>query len=306
MKRLLVVCWHNVEPSWTFPAARLDGFERQLRVLAAAGDVVALSDGLDALAGNGRLSPRAVALTFDDGYRDNLERAVPLLQRLGLPATFFLVPGLLSGTVEPWWETLYWAFTRRTCQRLAWEGERVDGAGPQRWRAALDRIVEELKRRPAHARDRVMEDMVRQLAPAGSRQERAAFMDWDGARRLVAHGFSVGSHSLTHPILSQEAPERQLQELAESRRLLEDRLGVTVDVVAYPNGRAQDFTVDTVAGARAGGYRYGLTTIEGWNSPATGPYEIRRFVLMPDEGLHGLRPLPRRAWAAVRGAARGR
>jgi peptidoglycan/xylan/chitin deacetylase (PgdA/CDA1 family) len=280
VKRLLVVCWHNVEPSWAFPGrpgAGLRGLERQLRVIAAAGEVVSLRDGLDALAGDGPLSQRAVALTFDDGYRDNLELAVPLLERLGLPATFFLVPGLLSGTVEPWWETLYWAFARRT-------REPVDGA-------AVDRIAESLKRQPAEARDAAVDEVVRQLAPSGSWSERTGFIDWDGARRLVAAGFSVGSHTLTHPILSRESPEAQQRELAESRRELEQRLGITVDVVAFPNGRPQDFTTDTLATARACGYRYGLTTIERWNGPATGPYEIRRFVLAADEGLRGLRTL---------------
>jgi peptidoglycan/xylan/chitin deacetylase (PgdA/CDA1 family) len=303
MKRLLVACWHNLEPSWAFPGepgAGVQGLERQLRVLATAGQVVALRDGLDALAGDGRLSPRAVALTFDDGYRDNLELAIPLLRRLGLPATFFLVPGLLSRTVEPWWETLSWAFARRTRQRLTWERERVDGDAPHGWGAAFERIVEELKRRPEQARTGAVDGIVHQLEPAGSRSERAAFIDWDGARRLVADGFTVGSHTLTHTILSRESPERQRHELAESRRLLEDRLGVTVDVVAYPNGRRQDFAADTVACARATGYRYGLTTIERWNGPSTDPYEVRRVVLDAGEGLRALHAIRRGAWGAMR------
>src|SRR6266550_9463146 len=109
--RLRIFLWHNVDASWSFPSRSGTGprgMERQFRFLRRVANVVPLRDALEALADGRDLPPRAVAITFDDGYRDNLEIAVPLLQRLGLPATFFLVPGILSGAVQPWWEALGW------------------------------------------------------------------------------------------------------------------------------------------------------------------------------------------------------
>src|SRR2546423_14531892 len=112
---LRVFAWHNVESSWCFPCragSGVRGLERQLRFLHHAANVVPLGDALQGLAEGRDLPPRAVAITFDDGYRDNLELAVPMLEALALPATFFLVPGLLSGSTQPWWEVLAWGFAR--------------------------------------------------------------------------------------------------------------------------------------------------------------------------------------------------
>ena len=110
--RLLIVAWHNVERTWNYPAAPgagAAGFEHQLRRLQRLGTIVPLAPSLRQLTTGQPLPPRAIALTFDDGYRDNLEVGAPVLERLGLPATFFLVPGILDGTVSPWWETVAWA-----------------------------------------------------------------------------------------------------------------------------------------------------------------------------------------------------
>ncbi len=123
--RLLVLGWHNVASTWLFPSnsgAGPKGMERQLRFLRRSTNVVDLREALAALTTGRPLPPRAVAITFDDGYRDQLELAVPMLERLGLPATFFLVPGLLDRTVPAWWEELAWTFTRATRRSVVWEG----------------------------------------------------------------------------------------------------------------------------------------------------------------------------------------
>jgi peptidoglycan/xylan/chitin deacetylase (PgdA/CDA1 family) len=113
--RLLIVAWHNVERTWNYPAAPgagAAGFEHQLRRLQRLGTIVPLAPSLRQLTTGQPLPPRAIALTFDDGYRDNLEVGALVLERLGLPATFFLVPGILDGAVSPWWETVAWAVQR--------------------------------------------------------------------------------------------------------------------------------------------------------------------------------------------------
>src|SRR5829696_2195147 len=122
-RRLLVLAWHNVDPTWCFPAPGGDrGLERQLAFLARRCNVVPLAEGLRALDQDDPLPPRAVALSFDDGYRDQLELAAPMLAQLGLPATFFLVPGLLDRTARPWWEELGWIFSRSSQDVVAFQG----------------------------------------------------------------------------------------------------------------------------------------------------------------------------------------
>src|ERR1700753_3649328 len=125
--RLLVLGWHNIDPTPGFPdppgVGRL-GFAKQLRTLQRFANVLRLEDALRLLAAGGPPPPRAVVLTFDDGYLDNLELGVPMLAEHDFPATFFLVPGFLSGTVGAWWEDLSAAFERARAPRL-----RRGGAG---------------------------------------------------------------------------------------------------------------------------------------------------------------------------------
>jgi peptidoglycan/xylan/chitin deacetylase (PgdA/CDA1 family) len=303
-RRLLVLAWHNVDPSWCFPApagAGARGLERQLAFLARRCNVVPLAEGLRALDQDDRLPPRAIALTFDDGYRDQLELAAPILARLGLPATFFLVPGLLDGTARPWWELLAWILTRSTRGSVAWEGRTIDLGDDGRRRRALATVLAGLKRRDQLARDAALDELAERCAPDGKPEEHASFLDWDGARQLARRGFTVASHSLHHAILAEESPSAQERDLTLSRRRLEEELQVPVRLLAYPNGKLPDYSQATVAAARGAGYSHALTTLEGWNQPTTAPFEIRRFVQQPERGAPGLALVPLHpVWARVR------
>ncbi len=248
-----------------------------------------------------RLEEERVALTFDDGYRDQLELAVPMLDRLGLPATFFLVPGLLEGTVQAWWEQLAWIFTRATRESVVWEGQTVGLRSPAERRASLGAVLENLKRRDRRGRDATLEELLDRCAPEGKLEEQAAFLDWDGARQLARRGFTVASHSLVHNILAEEPGPEQEQDLLVSRRQLEQELDLPVELLAYPNGKRPDYSQATIAAAARAGYAHALTTIEGWNRPATGPYEVRRFVQQPERGAPGLAIVPLHPlWSQVR------
>lgn len=296
--RLTVLAWHNVESTWCFPAAAgagPRGFERQLGLLRRACKVVPLATALDDLAAGRRIGPRAVALTFDDGYRDHLELAAPALQRLGLPATFFLVPGLLSREVRAWWEIASWAFTRARRPELHWEGGRFPLTSPELRRTAADEVLELLKPRDRVAREAAVADLVEALDPAGSPEDRELFLDWDGAADLVRRGFDVGSHSMYHAILSQEEPGEQQRDLAESRRRLQDGLGVPAPILAYPNGTSRDYDAATIAAAQAAGHSHAVTMRTAMAAAAAPPYEVPRIGLTPLTG-------PRELWWWLRDA----
>lgn len=286
--RLLVLGWHNVAGTWSFPSAPgagRRGLERQLRFLAHAGNVVRLDEALDALVAGRTLPPRAVALTFDDGYADNLTLAAPLLERLGFPATFFLVPGLLSGEVRAWWEVLGWAFGRASSTALAWEGASYAVATASQRRSAYEGVAERLKRRNREWRAAAMTDLLDRLAPAGTPPGPELFLDWSGARELARRGFAIGSHSTYHAILSEEEAAAQQADLAESRRRLEEELRTPAPLLAYPNGTRRDYDAVTIAAAAWAGHRYAVTTLDGWNRSSVPPFEIRRSVMYPERGL---------------------
>jgi peptidoglycan/xylan/chitin deacetylase (PgdA/CDA1 family) len=263
--RLLIVAWHNVERTWHYPAAAgggIAGFERQLRRLRRLGTVVPLARALRLLSTGQPLPPRAIALTFDDGYRDNLELGAPVLERLGLPATFFLVPGILSGMVRPWWEEIAWALARTPRTTVEWDGRRLP-VGGRPGRQSREWLTERLKELDEAARRRAVAELLERLEPDGQLDHMELFLDWDGARELVRRGFSVGAHSMEHAILARETPAAQLTDLVESRRCLEAELGVAVDLLAYPNGTRSDYDTATVEAARSAGYAHALTARTG-------------------------------------------
>ncbi len=272
-ERLTILAWHNVEPTWCYPAppgAGVRRLERQLRRLARFAAVLPLESALRTLRAGSPLPHRAVALTFDDGYKDVLDLAVPLLERLQLPATFFLVPGLLGGEVRAWWELLGWAFAN----------EVLPARGPQGRRSYLW-LSGRLRQMGRTERDQATSELVERLRPQGRAGDRELFLDWLGARELVQRGFGVGSHSNSHAVLSRESPDEQFRDLVTARRRLERGLGVPVRLLAYPSGQPGEYDRDTVRAAERAGYWHAFTTDAGWNSPSTPPLEGHRVVLEP-------------------------
>jgi peptidoglycan/xylan/chitin deacetylase (PgdA/CDA1 family) len=284
--RLLILGWHNVAGTYGFPSAPgrgERGIEQQLSILARTANVLALEEALVRMYNGESLPSRAVALTFDDGYRDNLTLAVPMLERLGLPATFFLVPGLLSGEADAWWETIGWALQSSARESLSWEGMSLALSNPHERDAAYSQIVKRLKRRDNRERATMMLELLELLDPPGEPPD--LFMDWEGARELVKRGFSVQSHTCSHVVLAQENLESQRRELTEAKQLLEQELDIDISTIAYPHGGPQDYNAVTVRLAGEAGYRWAVTTREAFTTSAVPPLESRRCVIYPERGV---------------------
>lgn len=283
---LTIFGWHNVESTWCFPVSGsgVSGLERQLRMLRRVANVVPLEAGLDALYAGEPLPPRAVALCWDDGYRDNLELAVPILERLELPATFFLVPELLSATTRAWWEIAGWAFACSTRDQVEWRGVTFQTRGSE-GRRAYGRASDMLRQMSQAERAEALPDLVDRLAPSGTPEDRSLFLDWSGAKELVRRGFSIGSHSMRHATLAQESPEDQAEDLRCSREILERELDLEIRTVAYPFGQRDAVSGDTQQAAKNAGYAYALTTESGWNTCSVSATHGRRIMLDPDRGF---------------------
>lgn len=303
--RLLILGWHNVEGTWCFPAPVGEGargLARQLRAVSRWGTVVPLDDAVDRLRSGRPLPPRAVALTFDDGYRDNLTMAVPMLRSLGLPATFFLVPALLGRELAAWWELLAGAFARTQVPVLEWDDSTWNLDGERR--RAFDDVSERLKRLDQQARLAQVQEVGERLGVELDREAvNDLFLDWDDAREL-ARAASVGAHSSDHAILANEPAAVQQQNLADARCRLGDELGLDVKLLAYPNGMHGDFSDDTEAAAERAGYRAAVTTVPGWNRPGTERFALRRQVMFPERGWIGFKPLVKPALAELRHGVR--
>jgi peptidoglycan/xylan/chitin deacetylase (PgdA/CDA1 family) len=243
------------------PRSRAAALARMLRYVRRYFDVVPLAQiARDAAAGDVRFR-RQVALTFDDGLRNNVEVAYPILRRLGLPATFFVCPGLI--------DTGRWLWNHEARQRLARLSRRT---------AEVEPIVGRMKTLPAERRA-VLERSIREATPdfEPTPQERRDLdvADWDALRSLDPALVTIGSHTLNHPILTSLDPRSLERELAESRRVLESKLGRPVEEFAYPNG---DLDAGVAEAVRRH-YAAAVTVEEGFVAPGADPLRLPRVAV---------------------------
>lgn len=216
-----------------------------------------------------------LAITFDDGQRDNALHAVPVLERFGLRGSFFVPVRALEDDQTLWHDRLAYSAARllRTDRTMA---ARVLGqlGAPELPELAttVQGLVERAKRLAPAERDAFV-DAAERAAGGNVRPEWDGMMSWEQLRDLVARGHEVGSHSMTHELLPQLDDAALAYEVAESRRVLQARLGCKVETFCYPNGDADERVVRAV---RDAGYERALSTRWGPNDPGTSPYQVSR------------------------------
>lgn len=228
----------------------------------------------------GALPARALAITFDDGYRDNAEIAMPVLQSHGLTATFFVATGYL-GDGCMWNDKIIEAVrhTRRehvdTGDLMAGDNERLSLSSIEARRAAIANLLRRAKYLAPTERARVADAAVRQLAVETPRD---LMMQASQVRDLRAGGMDVGAHTVSHPILARCERSQALTELRDSKTALEGLLQEPVCTLAYPNGvPGDDVSEREPLLAREAGYRLAVTTRWGYTTAASDPYMLPRF-----------------------------
>ncbi|MEZ0276464.1 MAG: polysaccharide deacetylase family protein [Roseimicrobium sp.] len=210
-------------------------FDAQLRYLAQNYTILPLSEIVLRLRASKPLPAFAVALTFDDGLRNNFSLAYPLLKKHGIPATFFVCPGLV--------ESGAWIWTHEVRARLSGNASalaRLAQAHPET--AATDAVsfLRWMKGLPNQRRSEVLEtvrEATADFAPSAAQRQHYDLMNWEEIAALDPALIAVGSHSHTHPMLSQMSDSEMLQELKSSREALKERgLLNGVSTLCYPDG----------------------------------------------------------------------
>lgn len=228
----------------------------------------------------GTLPARAAAITFDDGYADNHDHALPILQRYGLSATFFIATGFIGGGVM-FNDRVIHALRHTVHDHLEFhgvaplEGMRLELRTPEQRRTAIGRVLQAVKYLPLPERDAAVVQVQR---VAGTADPGSEMMNWSQVRALRDAGMQIGAHTMTHPILARLDPVEAREEISKGRRDLQEQLQQSVTLFAYPNGKPDvDYSEQTVALAREVGFDAAVTTASGAASRSTDPYQIPRF-----------------------------
>lgn len=290
--RLSVLIFHRVRPQADpmFPgepdAVR---FEQQLRWVRDWFTVLPLADAVAGLRA-GKLPPRPLAITFDDGYADNATLAMPILRKLGLHATFFVATGFLNGG-RMWNDTVIEAVRAAQGARLDLTPLGlgvVDLSGTEARRAAVDRLLIHLKHLPIDERLRKADAFA---AATGIGRHSDLMMTDAQVKALDASGMAIGAHTVSHPILATLPDDVARREIDESRRTLEEIVGKRVTLFAYPNGKpGKDYAARHVAMVRDLGFDAAVSTAPGAAAPSCDLFQIPRFTPWDREAWrYGLR-----------------
>lgn len=249
-------------------------FERQLRYLTRWYCPVGADEVLAALAGRHRLPPRAVLVTFDDGYRDFAELAWPILKRYRVPAVLFVPTAFVDdGERLFWWDALWQILARTRRQEVRLPGGETLSLAREAERVAASRDVAAwLKSFQPVARRALLERLGEQL---GVRPEPTrAVLTWSELRRLAADGVTIAPHSRTHELLDQVHGEELHLEIEGSRADVVRGLGSCPPLFAYPNG---NFSREAVQALGLSGFQAAFTTTHGINRlGAADPLLLRR------------------------------
>ena len=258
--KILVLTYHRFGERPKRGVTHADAFAEQLEYLRAHYTIVPLSAVERHLLEGDPLPTAAAAITIDDGYLDAYEIAFPILRRYRAPATLFAATDFIDGHGWIWTDRLRYIKTQ------------LNGSA---FRLDADRTNEELKRLADDEKSRriaaIANDAGVTLPSLPPRDYRA--LTWDHAREMAASGIDIGSHTVTHPILTHVDRETLTRELRESRSRLEQMLDREVTSFCYPNGDHNRHVRNAVANA---GYRLAVTTECGLNDRTTDPLALRR------------------------------
>lgn len=281
-RKFLVLCQHRIfeQPDPLAPDVPTAGeFEALVQCLARYFRPMTLGDAMTR-ANDGNLPPRSVVLTFDDGYEDNLRVALPILEKHGVPATFFVATSFLQGTMM-WNDRIIEAArgTGKREHRGPWLGDDApfNVASDQDRHRLATRIIDHIKHLAPDARLAMVEQFE---TDAGFRSTERLMMNPDEVRELSERGMEVGGHTMTHPILTALPDDDAFAEITGGKKALETIIDKPLVCFAYPNGKPGDDYTDVHAEmVQLAGFKAAVSTRWGCAHRNVNPYQIPRVGL---------------------------
>jgi len=254
-------------------------FRAQMELLARNYHPISLDEVVKKLNQGEALPKRSVAITFDDGYTDNYEVAMPILDNVGIPATFYLTVDCVENRKLPWPSRLRFAF--RTTKRSDWtdaQGKTRDLSSPSSCEKAFLLACDECCQRSGVAQEQFVTRVENQLESRVPGELSSLMMTFEHARALVRNGHIAGSHTMTHPNMAHISERDAATELAESKRRLESELMIPVSHFSYPcPALTPHWNEKTVVQSRAAGYSSAVTTNGGVVRKGDNPLSLKRI-----------------------------
>jgi len=263
-------------------------FRQQMEAVARRYHPISLDDLLTFVQGGKELPPRSVVVTFDDGYADNLDVAVPILSELGVPATFYITVGCVDTGRVPWPSQLRYSFFLTSA--ASWQQK-----GGKLWRLydkqsrnqAFLQACDDCAKLSCEAQHRFVSRVQSELNAAIPDSIPTKMMSWDQVRALRKKGHIVGSHTMTHPNMAYVPADDARRELLHSKEKLDAEMPEPVVHFSYPCPALwPHWNSQTLAMSKEIGYQTAVTTEGGMVRKKDDPLCLHR--MRPSKNLQEL------------------
>lgn len=272
-----ILMYHRVSSKKVPDAIDVETFRRQMREIRRHFNPVSLDALLEAYDAD-RPIPHAVVITFDDGYEDFYKNAFPILNEEGIPATLFITTGFIDGKLWLWPDQLRFCIENSLESRLNLPELKIDirsfSDRIDAWNSLGDLCLQMDNAEKFDFINRVASALNVQIPTKAPDAYRG--LTWSNVREMVAQGLVIGSHSVSHPILTSLQNDNLVAELRESRDRIMKETGLDVPAFCYPNGQPIDFNDEIKEAVKAAGYRYALAAYPG-SSPLSDRWAVNRY-----------------------------
>lgn len=285
---LLVLTYHRItdEPDLQDPLkVAAETFEKQVLFLKKHYTIIFGEQLADIIKNNKPFPENSCLITFDDGWRDNYTNAFPILKKYGIPAIIFITTDYIGTNKVFWHEKLCNILTRVECDsnklssiRNKWPAnilERISNIlkipQPQR-RPEINDLIEYLKSYPPDEINNFIRELVA-LFDVVEEVSQPVMLSWEQVKEMSQDNICFGSHTKSHTILTQISTDKVIEELTESKEIIEKKLSKPVHFLAYPNG---NYDKNIVKIAKKSDYFVGFTCISGINYSYKSLLELKR------------------------------
>ncbi len=287
-KKILILLYHRIcQPENFFqPAVSPERFEEQIRFISQHFEVVSTSRMFEIMDKKQLPQKPLAVITFDDGYRDNLETAYPILKKYNVPATIFLATESLEGA--PMWTSRVEAMFKNTAiKNLTVESlskERTFELGSYEDRMKIcHEVKSEMKQVPDSHRQTILEELEERM---GGCKLSAEMLSWDDVRQMMQDPLiEFGSHSVSHRMLANLSLPEILSELEQSKEKIRNETGKEPCFISYP-GNSYDVRVEKAA--EQVGYEAAFAVDQELADFSQNRFSIKR-VHIEDEPLYSFR-----------------
>ncbi len=259
-------------------------FRKQISYFKAHFNIISLGQLLDYRDGHYDLKPNSIMIIFDDGYKDNVLNAFPVLERLEVPAIAFPVVGFIDTDTVPWEDRVAYFFHKLSQKEIIINKEESYSLRSlEEKKYSIWKFANNLKLLSSDSRDKILQDLFNKFNIDKHKMQETAhstsmgYMTADDIRYWKDRGIDFGIHTVTHLPFATLNEEDMYEEISESKQALEAILEKPVNAFAYPYGKKGDFNEVTRSLLNKAGITIGMIFEPGINHPDTDFLELYRF-----------------------------